>query len=97
MPLSVQHQSHIEAWQSSGLTQVEYCRKHSINAKTFSNWLRRFRSEQVAHSVSPLVPVEIKPNTSLDCLSLHLKQGYTLKLSANVSPQWLGDLLKCLD
>ena len=98
MALSTQQQKHIEAWQASGLSQVGYCRQHKLNSKTFSNWLRIYRWRQVATIASTLIPVEIKSKASSSgSLCLRCPQGHILKLPADVSPQWLGGLLKCLD
>ena len=98
MSLPTQQQEHIEAWQSSGLTQVAYCRQHKLNSKSFSNWLRSYRSQQLASVVPTLIPVEIKSQALSSCmLCLRLTQGHTLELPADVSPQWLAELFKCLD
>ncbi|GJL76107.1 IS66 family insertion sequence element accessory protein TnpB [Nitrosomonas sp.] len=98
MALSTQQQKHIESWQASGLSQVAYCRQHKLNSKTFSNWLRFYRSQQVASTVPTLIPVEIKSKVSSSgSLCLRCPQGHILELPADVSPQWLGDLLRCLD
>ena len=98
MAKSTQQQIHIEAWQLSGLSQVAYCRQHKLNSKTFSNWLQAYRSQQVASTAPTLIPVEIKSKVSPSgLLYLRWPQGHTLELPADVSPQWLGQLLKCLD
>ncbi len=98
MALPTHQHEHIEAWQSSGLSQVAYCRQHKLNSKTFSNWLRIYRSQQVNATASTLIPVEVKPESSSPgSLCLRWPQGHTLELPAGVSPQWLGELLKCLD
>ena len=36
---------HIEAWQTSGMSQAAYCREHGLNTKTFGNWV---------HSIVPV-------------------------------------------
>ena len=97
MAISAQQQKHIKSWQVSGLSQVAYCRQHQLNSKTFSNWLQAYRSQQVASASPTLIPVEIKSNVSPPgLLCLRWPQGLTLELPADVSPQWLGQLLKCL-
>ena len=98
MTLPIYQRKHIEAWQASDLTQVAYCRRHRLNTKTFSNWLRIYRTEQASPEAPSLIPVEIK-STALSSGSLWLRcsQGHTLELPTSVSPQWLGELLKCLD
>jgi len=30
---------YIACWQESGLSQSEFCKRHKVNPKTFSNWL----------------------------------------------------------
>lgn len=98
MSLPLQQQKHIEVWQASGLSQVAYCRQHKLNSKTFSNWLRIYRSQQVVPVAPTLIPVEIKSQAlSPGVLCLRWSQGHTLELPADVSPQWLAELLKCLD
>lgn len=95
--LSTQQQKHIRAWQESGLSQVAYCRQHKLNAKTFTNWLRIYRKEQVNVKVPPMIPVVIEPSvSSTGSLWLHWSNGHALELPANVSPRWLSELLKCL-
>jgi|SRR5680860_172234 len=98
MTLPTHQQKHIEAWQTSGLSQMAYCRQHKLNSKTFSNWLRIYRSQQVASAAPTLIPVEIESKVSPSgTLCLRWSQGHTLELPTNVSPQWLAELLKCLD
>ena len=41
---------HIEAWQTSRISQAAYCRKHDLNTKTFGNWVRKHRAGQVIRS-----------------------------------------------
>ena len=100
MALSIHQQRHIEAWQSSSLSQAAYCREHKLNSKTFGNWLRIYRAEQLDSQASAaMIPVNIKPAvfSTASVLYLYGSSGHTLKLPADVSPQWLGELLKCLD
>ncbi|TVM02663.1 MAG: hypothetical protein CV087_09155, partial [Candidatus Brocadia sp. WS118] len=44
MKLQQHQQRHIEAWQSSGMSQAAYCREQRLNVKTFGNWLRAYRN-----------------------------------------------------
>ena len=98
MALPIHQHKHIAAWQSSGLSQVAYCRQHQLNSKTFANWLRAYRTQSVAAVASTLIPVEIKlePSSS-GCRGRESPQGQMLEVAAELSPQWLGQLLKCLD
>jgi len=87
---------HIEAWQKSGMTQREYCRTHGLNTKTFGNWVRKYRVDQVMCSPA-LIPVTIKPiSVAGNTLHLRGRSDHVLELPSTVSPFWLGELLKCL-
>ena len=96
MTPSETRRTHIEAWQTSGMSQVAYCREHGLNAKTFGNWVRKDRSGRGVRSPA-LVPVTIKP-MSVPAGMLHLRGrgDHVLELPLTVSPHWLGELLKCL-
>ena len=99
MALQQYQQKHIESWQVSGLSQAAYCREHGLNSKTFGNWLRIYRTAQMDSQLpAAMIPVNIKPATpSTSALYLYGSGGHTLQLPADVSPQWLSELLKCLD
>lgn len=99
MTLQRYQQDHIEAWQLSSLSQAAYCREHKLNSKTFGNWLRIYRAEQLdSQAPAAMIPVNIKPATSsTSAVYLYGSGGHILQLPADVSPQWLGELLKCLD
>ena len=45
-PSSIQ-KKHVKSFEASGLKQVKFCEQHNIPYKTFSNWLRRHRSDRV--------------------------------------------------
>ena len=99
MALSIHQQRHIEAWQSSSLSQAAYCREHKLNSKTFGNWLRIYRTEQLdSQAPAAMIPVNIKPAGIIDqrIIFIRIWRPY-FELPADVSPQWLGELLKCLD
>ena len=87
---------HIEAWQTVGMSQAAYCREQGLNIKTFGNWIRKHRADQVIRSPA-LVPVTIKPMpASAGALHLRGRGDHVLELPLTVSPHWLGELLKCL-
>ncbi|MCC6922401.1 MAG: hypothetical protein IT525_04950 [Nitrosomonas sp.] len=66
MKLQQHQQKHIEAWQSSGLSQAVYCREQRLNAKTFGNWLRAYRSGCAVSQLATLVPVRSGKGSALD-------------------------------
>ncbi|MCP5245169.1 MAG: IS66 family insertion sequence element accessory protein TnpB [Burkholderiales bacterium] len=89
---------YIKAWQASGLSQVAYCRDHGLNSKTFGNWLWAYRVGAEHNQSATLIPVKITSTAPVsDYLKLRCSGGHTLELPSDVSPQWLGELLRCLD
>ncbi|MCB1717540.1 MAG: IS66 family insertion sequence element accessory protein TnpB [Candidatus Competibacteraceae bacterium] len=98
MKLQHHQQKHIESWQSSGLSQSAYCREQGLNAKTFCNWLRIYRNGCAGNQPASLVPVTIKSAVPLtDALKLRGCGDHVLEIPSDVSPHWLGELLRCLD
>ena len=98
MTLPEQKEQHIKAWKASGLSQAAYCREYGLNSKTFGNWLRVYRDVQKRNQRTSLIPVAISTTaTTSSDLKLRCSGGHILELSTDVSPQWLGELLKCLD
>ena len=60
-------ESHILAWEQSGLSQAEYCRRHSLNISTFSSWKRRYKKSFLSDTSTPGVKlVELKGSVSSD-------------------------------
>lgn len=87
---------HIEAWQTSGMSQAAYCREHGLNTKTFGNWVRKHRAGRIIGSAA-LVPVTIKPMPMpANTMRLRGQDDHVLELPPTISPHWLGELLKCL-
>jgi hypothetical protein len=94
MGLSAGWVNHIEAWQSSGLTQAAYCRAHSLNANTFSGRWQVYKKLRVTPSV--LIPIRIEP-AEQGHLVLQHRGGHRLELPTTQSAHWVAELLKCLD
>ena len=86
-----QWKAHIEAWQQSGGTQADYCRKHGLTDKVFSLWKRRFQRENVIDASDPtrskpkatdFVPIKVvSQSPSQDQILLRLPNGIELQLS----------------
>jgi len=102
MALSARWKQHIEDWRASGLSQAEYCRRHGLNANTFSGRLHHDRSQGLPPQPG-LIPVQVQPLpkaaeatiTALGPIVLwHRDQR--LELPSAVSPRWLAELLQCL-
>jgi len=102
MAVTSKWRQHIEAWQSSGLSQAEYCVKQGINVRTFTARLSDYRKLPAADSVT-LVPVQIEPAEPVSVAApeaavivfTHV-YGHRLELSPSVPAGWVAELLRCL-
>ncbi len=102
MSVTSKWRQHIERWQSSGLSQAEYCVKQGINVRTFTARLSDYRKLPEADSVA-LLPVQIEPGEPVSVATpgaavivfTHV-HGHRLELSSSVSAGWVAELLRCL-
>lgn len=72
-------QNHISAWQSSGLSQAQYCQQHEIKFHNFAYW--RTRLNQAAKPAAKLLKLGGLSVSSRVVMSL--PQGIRLELSAS--------------
>jgi hypothetical protein len=64
----------------SGLSRMEYCRKHQLSYTQFGYWERKWREEAVSSNLVPIHlndPGKIAPET---VCTLALKNGHELKI-----------------
>lgn len=94
MAITSKWRQHIEAWQSSGMTQADYCRQHQLNARTFGARLSDYRQSPPSNSVA-LIPVQVE-TAAVETLVFTDAHGHRLTLPTTVSARWLAELLKCL-
>ncbi|WP_445368754.1 IS66 family insertion sequence element accessory protein TnpA [Methylomonas sp. BW4-1] len=103
MAVTSKWHQHIKRWQSSGLTQAEYCAQQHINVRTFTARLSEYRKLSAADSAA-LVPVQLEPTkppssvtapTTATMVLTHA-HGHRLELSPPVSAAWVAELLRCL-
>ncbi|MDO9049836.1 MAG: hypothetical protein Q7U66_19155, partial [Methylobacter sp.] len=66
MALSAHWKTHINAWQSSDLSQAVYCRQHQLTYSTFSARLCEFRAQAKSLPPAPplLLPIHVQPPPS---------------------------------
>ena len=60
-------EKHVADFQASGLTQLEYAKKHGLVLTTFQNWIRRIRRDK-HNNEQTFMPVKVNMTTlaSLD-------------------------------
>ena len=96
-PMSVRRASwiaHVESWRDSRLTQAEYCRRHSLNTKTFAAWIKRCNTQSISENLPlTLVPITVTQPVAAKELLLHHVSGWQLALPSTVEPVWLAGLL----
>ena len=92
--------AHVEAWRSSGQTQVAYCSEQGLSVKSLAYWLRRLRPEEGLEPSEPLTLVAVRPELDSrsacaphPALSLHSTAGWRLEFSALPPAAWLAELL----
>lgn len=91
-------QGHLDAWERSGLTQVEYCASQGLSIKTFTRW----RCRSLAAKASPakpatvtLIPVSVAQPANPMVVQLHSPGGWRVELPGS-SMAWLNELLRQL-
>ena len=73
---------HLETWQKSGLTQVEYCLQNRLNKHTFTYWKSKLAKQP---SFPPLLPVSVQPNSTRKSPFLH--SGIVLSIGGQIRIQ----------
>lgn len=89
---------HVAAAAGSGLSKAAYCRRHSLNRKTFYRWAARVPANLAEPApAQSLVPLSVAPPTAVVPDALTLQSGVTvLTLPRPVDARWLAELLRAL-
>jgi len=93
-----QWQEHIEQWQSSGLTQKEYCRRNGFKWSTFHYWRKRLATSEAAVTLVQ-VPVGFNGDGSVASghgLTLLLGDRYKVEIGDNFNASTLARLVDTL-
>lgn len=95
------------AWQRSGLSQAEFCRRQGLRRRLFCSWKRRLGVAPQGHP-SPVrfIPVAIRPNGETPSagravaptasLTLVTNGGYRVEVGDGFAPDTLARLLATL-
>ena len=91
-------QQHIEAWQTSELTQPAYCQQQKISLATFGYWRTRLKKQPITDgsqdSSVRFLPVQLA--TQHSSVTLRTPQGISIDLSDGFDPVLLKHVLKIL-
>lgn len=86
----------IEKWQTSDLTQKEFCSQHSIAYSGFHYWFKKFREENsLSNSDSGFIPVKVttsKGNRAV-WIELVMPDGRRVNFHQGVDVEFLRALL----
>ena len=100
-------EAQLRAWQRSGLTQAEYCRRQGLKRLLFCCWKRRLGLAPPSQS-PPMrfIPVAIRPDRKAERpahavaasapLTLVTSGGYRIEVGDGFAPATLGRLLATL-
>jgi len=95
----------VAAWQRSGLTQREYCKRQGVSEWSFSSWKRRLARSSAANADISFVPVAVvsqpalpkkEPSGAVSPLTLVVGSRYRLEVGEGFSGETLGRLLTVL-
>lgn len=89
----------IQSWQSSELTQKQFCAQQSIAYSAFHYWFKKFRNEKSPSRInSGFVPVKITPDKPVEkygsvMAEVLLPDGRRVIIYQGIDVQFLRDLL----
>jgi|SRR5208283_3610966 len=97
---------HLSSWQSSGLSQAEYCRRKNLTPADFSWWKHELarrdgRAKQAAmqNALPTFVPVKLAATgLSAGCgCEVILLNGRCLRIGSGIDPRWAAELAAALE
>ncbi len=90
---------HIDSWQETGLTQVEYCRQHDLKHHQLVYWKRRFLKTEtdvsfVSLKLDDLLDIPTQPDRT--SLSLLINNHFQVEIRHGFDAQLLRQLILAL-
>ncbi len=85
---------HLAGWQSSGLTQVAYCRQHALSLPSFGYWRRVLSRPLLVPPSLSLMPILVgEPESVAGAIEVRLPNGLQVQLPLGMaSARWLPTL-----
>jgi len=90
---------HIDSWQQTGLTQVEYCRQHNLKHHQLVYWKKRFLKTETNVSFVPLKLenlLEIPARQDPSSLTLVINNQFKIEIRTGFDAQLLRQLIFAL-
>ncbi len=90
---------HIDSWQETGLTQVEYCRQHNLKHHQLVYWKKRFIKTETSVSFVPLKLenlLEMPARQDQASLTLVINNQFNIEIRAGFDAQLLRQLIFAL-
>ena len=84
---------HVLAWRDSGLKRADYCARHGLKPTTLAYWAK---SKPAPSQNLTLVPVKLAGIQPQSGPVLRGAAGWRLELPADITPEWLAQLLRRL-
>jgi len=96
-------QAHLGAWQKSGLTQNEYCRRHQLGSSQFRYWKKSLEQHDQTTSLN-FIPVPVGSSTlpagsnrNDSGLTIVASNNMHIRLEHNFSPSALSKVIAVLE
>ena len=87
---------HVSQWRAGKLTRTEYCRQNNLKFQSFVYKIKRHQQAQAIPFTLVPVKVNVKAESIVPDLVLQGPKGWSLTLGADVSADWLAELLRRL-
>lgn len=96
----------VAAWERSGLSQAEFCRRQGINSGTFAWWKRQLgpasgdapkRRGRLAKAADRFVEVRLTNSPSMSGYEVVLPRGRSIRVPSPFDPQILSRLITTVE
>jgi hypothetical protein len=89
---------HLRYWNSSGISQAQYCRENKLSLKTFSYWKRKLKPESTpVYLVEVPAPFLTPPSSGSNPIRLIVGSRYSIEIEKELDGKLLDQLLRFLE
>jgi hypothetical protein len=88
---------HLDAWQISGLSQVDYCRQHDLSRFRFQYWKRRFEGSVSMPALIEVPFASVMARKPQPALRLLVDDQHQIVVERDFDPVALRQLIGVLD